>query len=33
MIPDSLTPRIVIWAPDKTSARESGDEAILPVSV
>ena len=27
MIPDSLAPGIVIWAPDKTSARESGDEA------
>ena len=29
MIPDSLAPGIVIRAPDKTSARESGDEAIL----
>ena len=28
MIPDSLAPRIVIRAPDKTSARESEDEAI-----
>ena len=28
MIPDSLAPGIVIGAPDKTSARESGDEAI-----
>ena len=27
MIPDSLEPGIVIRAPDKTSARESGDEA------
>ena len=27
MIPDSLAPGIVIRAPDKTSARESGDEA------
>ena len=27
MIPDSLAPGIVIPAPDKTSARESGDEA------
>ena len=27
MIPDSLVPRIVIQALDKTSARESGDEA------
>ena len=27
MIPDSLAPGIVIQAPDKTSARESGDEA------
>ena len=26
MIPDSLAPGIVIRAPDKTSARESGDE-------
>ena len=29
MIPDSLAPGIVIRAPDKTSARESGDEANL----
>ena len=29
MIPDSLAPGIVIRAPDKTSARESGDEAML----
>ena len=29
MIPDSLAPGIVLWAPDKTSARESGDEASL----
>ena len=28
MIPDSLAPGIVIRAPDKTSARESGDEAM-----
>ena len=28
MIPDSLAPGIVIWAPDKTSARESGNEAM-----
>ena len=27
MIPDSLAPGIVIRAPDKTSERESGDEA------
>ena len=27
MIPDSLSPGIVIRAPDKTTARESGDEA------
>ena len=27
MIPDSLAPGIVIRAPNKTSARESGDEA------
>ena len=27
MIPDSVAPGIVIRAPDKTSARESGDEA------
>ena len=27
MIPDSLAPGIVIRATDKTSARESGDEA------
>ena len=27
MIPDSLAPGIVIRAPDKTSARESGDKA------
>ena len=27
MIPDSLGPGIVIQAPNKTSARESGDEA------
>ena len=27
MIPDSLAPGIVIRASDKTSARESGDEA------
>ena len=27
MIPDSLAPGIAIRAPDKTSARESGDEA------
>ena len=27
MIPDSLAPGIVIRAPDKTSARESGDAA------
>ena len=27
MIPDSLAPGMVIRAPDKTSARESGDEA------
>ena len=27
MIPDSLAPGIVIREPDKTSARESGDEA------
>ena len=38
MIPDSLAPGIVIRAPDKTSARESGDEASArapsnPVSV
>ena len=30
MIPDSLAPGIVIRAPDKTSARESGDEASFP---
>ena len=30
MIPDSLAPGIVIRAPDKTSARESGDEARSP---
>ena len=29
MIPDSLAPGIVIRAPDKTSARESGDEATF----
>ena len=29
MIPDSLAPGVVIRAPDKTSARESGDEARL----
>ena len=29
MILDSLAPGIVIRAPDKTSARESGDEAIV----
>ena len=29
MIPDSLAPGIVIRAPDKTSARESGNEAKL----
>ena len=29
MIPDSLAPGIVIRAPDKTSAREPGDEANL----
>ena len=29
MIPDSLAPGIVIRAPDKTSARESGDEATV----
>ena len=29
MIPDSLAPGIVMRAPDKTSARESGDEANL----
>ena len=29
MIPDSLSPEIVIQAPDKTSARESGDEAMI----
>ena len=29
MIPDSLAPGIVIRAPDKTSARESGEEATL----
>ena len=28
MIPDSLVPGIVIRAPDKASARESGDEAM-----
>ena len=28
MIPDSFAPGIVIRAPDQTSARESGDEAI-----
>ena len=28
MIPDSLAPGIVIRAPEKTSARESGDEAV-----
>ena len=27
MIPDSLAPGFVIQAPDKTSSRESGDEA------
>ena len=27
MIPDSVAPGIVIRAPDKTSTRESGDEA------
>ena len=27
MIPDSLMPGIVIRAPEKTSTRESGDEA------
>ena len=27
MIPDSFAPGIVIRAPDKTSARESGNEA------
>ena len=32
MIPDSLAPGIVIPAPNKTSARESGDEATNPVS-
>ena len=31
MIPDSLEPRIVIRAPDKTSARESGNEASVHV--
>ena len=31
MIPDSRAPGIVIRAPDKTSARESGDEASLLV--
>ena len=31
MIPDSLAPGIVIRAPDKTSARESGDEAKFTV--
>ena len=30
MIPDSLAPGIVIREPDKTSARESGDEATFP---
>ena len=29
MIPDFLAPGIVIRAPDKTSARESGDEATF----
>ena len=29
MIPDSLASGIVIRAPDKTSARESGDEARI----
>ena len=32
MIPDSLAPGIVIRALDKTSARESGDEASLGLS-
>ena len=31
MIPDSVAPGIVIRAPDKTSARESGDEATKTV--
>ena len=29
MIPDSLAPGIVIQAPDKTRARESGNEATF----
>ena len=29
MIPDSLVPGIVIRAPDKTSARESGGESSV----
>ena len=29
MIPDSLAPGIVIRAPDKNSAKESGNEASL----
>ena len=33
MIPDSLAPGIVIRAPDKTSARESGDEASNEIVV